>query len=238
MIYSTSPTAEELRTLSTAELAVILLSVMQDQPNPNNILRGHEQAHSLNGEPDADHLLQRVSDAWAWLISRGLVGPHHKNTSSEWHRVTDSGLRVAAAASIRELLAEDRLPDDLHPELADARAQFRSGNAELAVFAAMRQVEVRLRSSAGAGNDVIGVPLARQAFRPDGGPLTDERLERGEQEAIGHLFAGALGAFKNPTSHRVVDFDDPAVAADIVLLADLLLRLLDQRSVTRSSEVD
>lgn len=230
MTYSTSPTAEELRTLSTPDLGVILLGSMQDQPNPNNILRAHEHAHSKNGEADADRLLQRVSDAWAWLIANGLVGPHHKQTPSDWHRVTEKGVTVAATGSVRELLAEQRLPDDLHAELNDARDQFRAGNAELAVFAAMRQVEVRLRASSGAGNDMIGVPLARQAFRNDGGPLTDGRLERGEQEAIGHLFAGALGAFKNPTSHRVVDFDDPAVAADIVLLADLLLRLLDQRA--------
>jgi uncharacterized protein (TIGR02391 family) len=81
----------------------------------------------------------------------------------------------------------------------------------------------------GAGNDMIGIALARHALKPDGGPLTDERLEAGERDAISHLFAGALGAFKNPTSHRVVDFDDPAVAADIILLADLLMRLLDQR---------
>ncbi len=43
-----------------------------------------------------------------------------------------------------------------------------------------------------------------------------------------NLFAGATGLFKNPTSHRPVDYDDPVVAGEIVLLADLLLRLLDQ----------
>jgi hypothetical protein len=33
--------------------------------------------------------------------------------------------------------------------------------------------------------------------------------------------------FKNPSSHRQVDFADPTVASEIVLLADLLLRMLD-----------
>jgi hypothetical protein len=36
-----------------------------------------------------------------------------------------------------------------------------------------------------------------------------------------------LGLFKNPSSHRQVDFADPTVASEIVLLADLLLRMLD-----------
>lgn len=230
MSFTTTPTAAELRTLSTADLALIMLRSLGDQPNPNSILRGHEQAHHQNGEPDTDFLMERWSDAWAWLIANGLVGPHHRNTPSDWHRVTQQGRQVAEAGTVRELLAEQRLPDDLHDDLHEARRQFRNGNAEIAVFAAMRQVEIRLRTLSGAGNDMIGVSLARYALRPDGGPLSDDRLEAGEREAISHLFAGALGAFKNPTSHRLVDFDDPAVAADILLLADLLLRLLDARS--------
>jgi uncharacterized protein (TIGR02391 family) len=229
MSFSTVPTAQQLRTLSTAELAMVLLTSLDEQPNPNSILREHEQAHSRNGESDLDFLGQRLSDAWAWLVANGLVGPHHRNTPSDWFRVTDRGRHVVETGSVSELLAEQRLPDDLHSSLFEARSQFRGGKAEIAVFAAMRQVEVRLREQSGAGNDMIGVALARHALRPDGGPLADDRLEAGEREAISHLFAGALGAFKNPTSHRVVNFDDPAVAADIILLADLLLRLLDAR---------
>jgi uncharacterized protein (TIGR02391 family) len=230
MSYSTTPTAEQLRVLPTPELAMLMLASLGEQPNPNNILRAHEQAHSRNGEPDIDALMQRVSDAWAWLVANALVGPHHRNTSSEWYQVTDRGRDLASSGSVATLLAEQRLPDDLHDLLGEARSQFRAGKSEIGVFAAMRQVEVRLRELSGAGNDMIGVALARYALRPDGGPLADEQLEVGEREAISHLFAGALGAFKNPTSHRVVDFDDPTVAADIILLADLLMRLLDRAS--------
>ncbi len=67
MTFSTTPTPGQLRTLPTTDLAMLLLASLDDQPNPNNVLRGHEQAHSQNREPDADFLMQRVSDAWAGL---------------------------------------------------------------------------------------------------------------------------------------------------------------------------
>jgi hypothetical protein len=43
----------------------------------------------------------------------------------------------------------------------------------------------------------------------------------------GPQFWGAMGLYKNPVSHRRVEYADPTVASEIVLLADLLLRILD-----------
>jgi uncharacterized protein (TIGR02391 family) len=94
----------------------------------------------------------------------------------------------------------------------------------------MRGVEIRIRDLAEAKPDEVGVPLVRKAFavrEGEEGPLTDTAQVPAEREATQHFFAGALGLFKNPSSHRQVDFDDPEVAAEIVLVADLLLRMLD-----------
>lgn len=44
------------------------------------------------------------------------------------------------------------------------------------------------------------------------------------------LFRGAIGVSKNPVSHRQVDYADPTLASEVVLLADLLLRMLDGRA--------
>jgi uncharacterized protein (TIGR02391 family) len=89
----------------------------------------------------------------------------------------------------------------------------------------MKEVEVRLRSLSGLGHDLVGVKLAQEAFRP-GGPLHREDTQAGEAVAIMDLFKGAIGLFKNPASHRRVDLTDATEAAEIVLLADLLMRLL------------
>ena len=66
----------------------------------------------------------------------------------------------------------------------------------------------------------------RQAFA-GGGPLADPALDGGERDAVSALFAGALGVFKNPSSHRQVSYTDPTVASEVIALGDLLLRMLD-----------
>lgn len=65
-------------------------------------------------------------------------------------------------------------------------------------------------------------------FAPTG-PLAQADADGGEVVAEMELFKGAIGPFKNPSSHRPIDYSDATVAAEIVLLADLLLRLLDSR---------
>jgi uncharacterized protein (TIGR02391 family) len=91
----------------------------------------------------------------------------------------------------------------------------------------MREVEIRVRDLAGAGNDDLGVGLMKEAFKK-GGRLADSALEAGEQQATMALFWGAIGVFKNPSSHRQVDFEDPTLASEIVLFADRLHRMLDR----------
>lgn len=90
----------------------------------------------------------------------------------------------------------------------------------------MKAVEVAVREGAGLGNDALGVALMRTAFGK-AGPLRDPEAEPGEQVAAMELFAGAIGLFKNPSSHRYVDFADPTLAGEVIVLADLLLRLVN-----------
>jgi hypothetical protein len=70
----------------------------------------------------------------------------------------------------------------------------------------------------------------RRAFNPDNGPLTNQQQNRPEREALSHLFAGAIGSYKNPHSHRTITINDSSEAQEMVLLASHLLRIVDSRS--------
>lgn len=147
------------------------------------------------------HLL---ADAWAWLEAHALIGPHAQNTTSSWQQVTEAGRDLATnPAAVARVWAEERLAVALDPALNDkVRPIFNVGDYETACFAAMKTVEVEVRKASGLDASVIGVDLMRQAFKPDGGPLTDKQAHPGERVAVMELFAGSIGAFKDPPSHR------------------------------------
>ncbi len=72
----------------------------------------------------------------------------------------------------------------------------------------------------------------REAFKPaknnnPAGPLTDELLPVAEQEGMASLFAGAIGLYKNPQSHRNVP-TDATDAAEVIMFASQLLRIIDR----------
>ncbi|MCP3460825.1 TIGR02391 family protein [Bradyrhizobium sp. CCGUVB23] len=53
----------------------------------------------------------------------------------------------------------------------------------------------------------------------------------GVSRARAHLFSGAIDSYKNPHSHRNVALDDPEEVAEIVMLANHLLRIIDARAI-------
>lgn len=195
-----------------------------DTHNVYNTLNGWRHAGIDSNGP----VMRALTEAYDWLNHRGLIADNSQGSPHPGF-ITRLGRQVLEQGAAL-LGAIDRLGDDLHHDLVHVRSQFLLGQYELAAFAAMKTVEVRVREAGGFENADIGVPMMRRAFNADNGPLTDQDAEGGERQGMSDLFAGAFAVFKNPTSHRVVTFDDPAEAADVVSLASLLLRILDKRT--------
>jgi uncharacterized protein (TIGR02391 family) len=219
-------TASQVTELPVDEVA---LAILHDAVESNTWNSGNWLLeHLMGSNSDANHAL---SEAWGWLFATGLMA---KNLESNHDHgavlVTRLGRRTAEAG-LSEVRAIQRLGVDLHPTIEiEARSQFLMGRYDLAAFAAMKAVEVRVRELIEASDSLLGVKLMRSAFA-DGGRLRDPDLDPGEQVARMEVFAGAIGLFKNPTSHRDVQFDDATEAAEVVLLADLLMRMLDRMQV-------
>ncbi|KRR09562.1 hypothetical protein CQ12_13830 [Bradyrhizobium jicamae] len=132
---------------------------------------------------------------------------------------------------IREFSRSRKIQKDtLHPRIADTVwSAFMRGEYDVAVFQAMKAVEVSVRQAGNFGAGDLGVDLMRKAFHEDNGPLTDKETEKSERQARSALFAGAIGSYKNPHSHREVDLRIPEEAMEIVMLANHLLRIVDAR---------
>ncbi|WP_228054401.1 TIGR02391 family protein [Streptomyces antimycoticus] len=226
--------AERLRQLPTRDIALLLLKHLAGTPGYlqyTGTMMSARQA--FQDEPDTNTLVERLSDAWCWLEAHALL-TREPSQSEAFRRVSRDGMDlVNDPQGITRFEARERLSGPLHPALeGTVRTNFHLGDYETACFAAMKAVEVAVRDASGLDNSLVGVPLMRAAFQPyrngKGGPLADAGAEGGEQEAASALFAGAMGAFKNPSSHRTVDFDDPIEAAEIIQFADLLLRQVER----------
>ena len=112
-------------------------------------------------------------------------------------------------------------------------ASFLRGDYDTAVFQAFKEVEVEIRKVAECADKDIGVGLLRKAFGESGLLASPSTLEA-EQQAFSDLFAGAIGSYKNPHSHRSVTIESTE-AAEMIVLASHLLGIVDKRSSNDSA---
>lgn len=179
------------------------------------------------------------AEAWAWLEAQGLLIPSpDSNGNNGWRVLSRRAQAMESQAAFADFKVSRLLPKEiLHPRIADrVWGAFVRGEFDSAVFQALKAVEVSVREAAGLGDDLVGVKLMRPAFRPEDGPLTDLQAEGGEKTARMELFAGAIGSYKNPQSHRDVNLDDPLEALEIIYLANHLLRIVDARAKARQAQ--
>jgi len=233
-IFDLIQDSEILLALEPEELAGIVLEYLialppsdTDQLNRQNFSSSHTvKEYALEYHAS---LTAAFSEAWMWLEREGLIGPR-PGTDRDWVFVTRRGRQVADRSGVAAYKKANLLPKQLiHGVIAQkVWATFLRGDYDTAVFQAFKEVELAVRNAGGFPNEDLGTDLMRKAFHQETGPLTDQSMPRAEREALAHLFAGAIGSYKNPHSHRAVVIEAEE-AVEMIILASHLLNIVDGR---------
>ena len=173
--------------------------------------------------------------AWQWLEREGFVALRPTQLansttlySSTPYFVTKRGQRIETSDDIETYRKANLLPKrQLHPIIAQkVWSPFLQGDYDAAVLLAFKQVEVAVRKAGGYADTDYGTDLMSKAFHADNGDLTDKSQQKSEKQARYFLFAGAIGSYKNPSSHRDVEITAEE-AAEVIIFASHLLRIVD-----------
>lgn len=233
-LHSIIPDPKAVLSLEPEELAGAILEVLNsvDRSTRGKLNRyNFSLTHNFQEYPREywDQISKAAMEAWVWLEREGLVAPE-PGSQGEWVFVTRRGEQIKTAAELQSYRRSDLLPREfLHPTIAQkVWATFLRGDYDTAVFQAFKEVEVAVRSAGKFSNTDYGVDLMRKAFHSSNGPLTDKAEVKSEREALAHLFAGAIGSYKNPSSHRNVQIQ-PEEAVEMIILASHLLKIIDDR---------
>jgi uncharacterized protein (TIGR02391 family) len=237
-LRSLIPDSKAVISMHTADLAGYVLEVLMSAGqmersvwNRRNFCMQISGEYSTPGQGQDVAVGVACSTAWAWLESNSFIC-RHPEQDNDWFLPTPRGTVARDHHAIRQYISNEQLPETfLHTELlVNVRPLFLQSRFETAVFEAFKSLEVAIRNATRLGHEMIGTQLASRAFNPEDGVLTDKTAEKGERVALMNLMTGALGSYKNPSSHRRVEITAEE-ARDMIVLASHLLKIVEARAL-------
>ena len=224
------PPIETALEMEPEELATFVLKHLQKSGHINRYNYTLETNSGLR-EYAGEHIKEfqkRLMEAFIWLEREMFIAPE-PDLQGDWRFITRRGEKAMLEEDFSAFSKSSLLPsENLHPILVrKVKSIFVRGDYDTAIFQAFKAVEVMVRRKGGYTKGDIGVTLMRKAFHPKTGVLTNMHSEESEKQAMSDLFAGAIGLFKNPTSHRDIEGISPDEAADYIKVANCLLNVVD-----------
>lgn len=247
LLHERLPDLEVLFDLEPEALAQTLLEILHvlESEDGNQMSRGtfvsDDLAQLYRGGGEQFKQLQRhISEAWFWLEFEGLIAlqPDGRNVF-----ITRRGKAISSQEDWQRFAASRVLPrNQLHPKIQPkAWPPYLRGAYDTAVFEAFKAVEVAVRAAGSFAPTDVGRDLMSKAFKvadpkktgDRDGPLVDATLPRPEQEGMLLFFMGAFALYRNATGHRYVNFADPAEAAEVILMANHMMRIVERIAVAK-----
>lgn len=237
------PSGEDVLRLEPEQLAGVLLEILLEiDGGDRQFLHRHNfflnfAATEKYPVAHLGEVTQAALEAWMWLEREGFLIPRLGDGIRGWVDLSRRAKRAANRNGVAVYRKTTLLPfANLHPAITSSvYPMFLRGDYDTAVFQAFKEVEISVRTAAKLGHERLGCALMRDAFNRNDGPLRDAKEVPGEQTALMELFAGAIGYFKNPSSHREVELT-AVEAAEAIMLASRLLRIVDARSQNLAEE--
>lgn len=231
---------EVLLALFPEELGPILLrTAVRDKQNGNLHIQSLTYLFNKPGQEskfsDKRKEIERaLTESWSWLSVNGYMVPTPGiNGSNGFMIISRKGEQfLDKPDALPSIGATDNFPKGLlHQSIAEEVYNlFLRGQFEDAVSKSFVAVEEAVRLAGNFTPDDFGIALMRKAFNKEKGKLSDNRIPKSEQNSLAELFTGAIGAYKNPHSHRTLKINQ-SEAIDRILLASHLLRIVDTRPI-------
>jgi uncharacterized protein (TIGR02391 family) len=239
IIIAQYPTASQLISAPGLEVERVLLRYIveycADGLHPmvtrDGISNGLFETNGYPYSPQARTDVARViGRAWKALDDAGFIEEPDPENGKNGYRVPSAmGKSSHAKADYEGVRMRSKFTRDMfHPVLPDAAWNaFTVGDYDTAVFEAFKSLEVAVRTKGGFASTDFGAALMKKAFEPDTGPLRDKAAPRPRQKARSELFTGAFGEIRNPKGHNDPTITDALVAAEELMAAGVLRRIVD-----------
>lgn len=151
--------------------------------------------------------------------------------SKDKYKLTEKGINIA-----KKKMDEMKLPLfdfsnlHLHPELyMKIHKNYKDGDFESVILKSFKLLEEKVRAKANLSSSDYGVQLMNKAFQKKKGILRHPDIKyEGEREGLHLIMRGVISLFRNPPSHRSVEWEDPNKIMRIIDFTNFLLDIVNE----------